>query len=488
MTQTLTKENRSKIYVPIIISLVILFNPSISVIDFLPDFIAYFILAHVFLRASDRAPYFEEARVAFRRLAWLNLIKLPGLFAMIFVKGENFSDNDIIPLITLVFAVCEAILTCLAVKNLFSALFYLGQRTDASATVKPFSVFGKVKILPEKLCAFTYFFSVARCVLYFFPTVFLLTRGNSSNTGTVRISKLFPIILIASVLLGFLIGFIWLIITAKYAKALRREEKFELAIESLASKSTGIDFDAKEKLRKIKFALSLFVIATFFTLELTLVESYDVNLLPRFIYAAIMLLAVYSLSRYSGGARLAYISGAAYFVSATVAYVFETKFLIDYGYEKLVSNKAAKAAYLPVNITAIIEFLCLVFFLYAVFAMFVSFASKNTRISGSKINLRGDYAYYGNLKLKSLIVFISGSLAGLVRLISVFAHGASKLVYTDKNDITQPVIIAPSIEWIGLAVAVLAIVYIGCTIYFVSTLKDEVNLKYEQVDTRISAD
>ena len=73
------KKTKSRAYTGIIVALVFLFNPNISVIDILPDFVAYFILARTFLLASDCAPYFEEARVAFKRLGWLSFGKIFGL-------------------------------------------------------------------------------------------------------------------------------------------------------------------------------------------------------------------------------------------------------------------------------------------------------------------------------------------------------------------------------------------------------------------------
>ena len=60
------KKQKSRVYTSVTVALVFLFNPNISVIDILPDFVAYFLLARAFLYASDCAPYFEEARIAFK--------------------------------------------------------------------------------------------------------------------------------------------------------------------------------------------------------------------------------------------------------------------------------------------------------------------------------------------------------------------------------------------------------------------------------------
>ena len=476
MEQTKTRNKVS--YVLIIISLLFLFNPNISVIDIFPDFIAYFILSRLLIHAADRAPYFEEARVAFRRLGWLNLLKFVGLLAIISVKRQNFSDNDVIALVTITFAAVEAVLSVIAIKNLFYGLFHVGERTDASSTIRRFKVIGSLYMSPEMLCGFTYFFAVAKCFLYFLPTMFLLTRINEAGTGTVKVSRAFPITLLLSILIGIALGVLFVIFVARYAHAVYKEGKLFPAIRQLSIES-GEDLIQKENLRRINFALNTFVVATFFSLELSLVESYDVNLLPKFIFASIMILAIVKLSKFAKGAVPAISCGILYSLASLIAYFFETRFLINYGYEKLLRDAAARSAYTFVNISAAIEFVFLVVFLIFVFKLFSSFTRLNTGIIDTQFKTKSEDAYYGRLKLKNVLFLAAGILAGLIKCISVFLHGAVKVVYTDPSDITQPTVIAPAIEWIGLVVFISTAIYIGSAIYYVSTLKDEIKLRNE---------
>ena len=127
-------------YKLLIFSLVLLFNPSLNVVDILPDFIAWFILAKIFERAADSAPYFEEARSNFIRLGWLNLLKIPAFFLILFVKSKDTLDNNIYALVSFSFAIFEIILVTQAIKNIFTAAFYLGERTDVPALIEPFAV------------------------------------------------------------------------------------------------------------------------------------------------------------------------------------------------------------------------------------------------------------------------------------------------------------------------------------------------------------
>ena len=130
--------NRKRFYSLIIFSLVLLINPNINVIDLMPDFIAWFILAKLFERAADSAPYFEEARVAFKRLAWVNLAKIPAFILVMLIRSKDTLDNNVYALASLSFAVIETLFIIPAVKNIFLALFHLGERTEAVSLISPF--------------------------------------------------------------------------------------------------------------------------------------------------------------------------------------------------------------------------------------------------------------------------------------------------------------------------------------------------------------
>ena len=471
-------KKQKSIYKTVIFSLIFLFNPNISVIDILPDFIAYFLLARAFLYAADRAPHFEEARIAFKRLGWLNFFKFFGLAVMVFVKSENSSENDIIPLVTLVFAVLEILLVIVAIKNTFDALFYLGNRADAVSTITPFSV-GKMKQRPEDLKTLTYFFATLKCFLYFIPTPFLLT--GTSTVGKTTFVKSFVIVLISSNIIGILIGIIWLILMRKYVLAIKKEGLFFPTLDKLLSANRELDLGKKIKLRSIISALSVLSVASLFTLELSLVENYDVNLIPHFIYALILLFAVYKLSPFARGAVPAYISGAVYSVISLVTYVIQTKFLTKYGYARLVTSKAARAAYTPITVMSIVEFISLLVFLLFIAIMLRRFILENTGINDGSANEKSNESYYGSLLKKNYLFLGAGILAGLMKLISAILHGYVKVIYSGANEEISGTVVSPAVEWIGLVVAICAFLYIGITLYFVSTLKDEVKMKYENI-------
>ena len=69
----------------IVFALVLLINPTVRVVDIFPDFIACFIIVKQLAYAAYRAPFFEEARDAFKKIAYLSILKLPAFIIMILV-------------------------------------------------------------------------------------------------------------------------------------------------------------------------------------------------------------------------------------------------------------------------------------------------------------------------------------------------------------------------------------------------------------------
>lgn len=476
---SLTEKKRGSIYGAILFSLIFLFNPNVSVIDILPDFIAYFILARLFIYPADCAPHFEEARIAFRRLGWLNFFKFFGFMVMVLVKRADPTDNDIIPLVTFVFAVLELLLMVIAVKKTFDALFYLGNRSEALSTIRPFYL-GKIRIRPEDVRNLSYFFAVFKCIVYFAPTPFLLTNTTLTPGGKLGIAEAFIIVLLLSHLLGIIVGIFWLIAMRKYALSIKAEGKFFYTLDKLLRENVEFDINKKIKLRSMFFALSVFSVASFFTLELALVESYDVNLIPHFIYALLLLLAVYKLAPFTKGALPAYISGGIYSLFSAVTYFVQCHFLTEYGYAKLITSSKARDFYPIVTWLSIAEFAALLAFLFFIWRMLHSFILKNTGINENSALQKSNDSYFGSLIKKNILFAVSGALAGIIKLISVIVHGSVKLVYSNTDGELQDAVVSPAVEWIGLAVTVFAFIYIGITLYFISTLKDEIKMKYEE--------
>jgi hypothetical protein len=468
-------------YKLLIFSFVLLFNPNFNLIDILPDFIAWFILAKLFEKAADSAPYFDEARGAFIKLGFLNILKLPGFILVMLIKGQNTLDNDSFALASLIFAVLEIIFVTSAVKNLFLALFHLGERSEAGALISPFKSKGEKSrpMTPEALKEYTYFFVICKCLLYAIPDFFLLTRVNDDGY-VLSISKYYPFVLLGALLLGFIVGSVWLSRAIRYARAVRNEGKFNASLTALATEDSEEKFLRKTKLRSAKFALTMLTVSSFFSFEMIFDNFRGINILPHFIYASLLIFSVFLLQRHGKRELPAYLCGGCYLILSVLEYFFSVRFLSSYTYTDLFENKSAQKSYFLVEIFGILEFIALAVFLVFIARTLRNFILKNTgRDPESKSYLKMEKEFHRGLIKRAYTLVGIGILSGLTKAVNIFLNRDVQLIFTDISDVTRPTITASAAPWFGLAVAIVSIVYIGYSLYFISTLKEEVAMRYE---------
>ena len=478
------KIKKTKYYSLIVFCLVLLFNPNLNVIDIFPDFIAYFILAKLFEKPADSAPYFEEARTGFIRLGFLNLAKIGGLFIIISERSHNSFNNDIIPLVSFVFAVCELILMLMAIRNIFDALFRLGERSDAAALIRPFPTTrrGKYEMPPEMLRSFTYLFAICKCVVYFLPDVFLLTRTNDSPGGTqiITISKYYPIILLISQFIGIIVGILWLSRMLKYIRSIRKEGKFLTVIAEIC-KDNETQYEQKSSLRRTKFGFTLLFIASILSFELSFIDLNEINILPHFIYAILLTSALHKITANYDSHSSIIISGGAYTLTAILFYIFQFSFLSKYGYMDLVTSEAARDAYATIKLLSILEFFTLTLLLaFAAVAMH-KFILSNTGLSPNSDRYGNmEKSFHKGMLIRSYLLFAFAFLSGAAKCVNVFINGTlEEIKFVDPNVGTM-FMLAPAVEWFGLVVVATTIIYAGYSLYFASTLKEELDIKYKE--------
>lgn len=472
--------NKKKFFHLLVFSIVLLFNPNFGVIDILPDFIAWFILARLFERAADSATYFEEARVAFVRLGWVNIAKIPSLFIINMIRSGNTMDNDVFALFSVVFAALEIIFLIPAVQNIFSALFHLGERTEARALITAFPTSRKSKrdISPEALKGYTLFFVIIKCLLYTIPDFFLLTRVSDSG-HVYTISKFYPYVLLSCVTAGLILGIIWLKRTVSYVFKAREEGMFFDALSSLAREGSEKKFESKVKIRKTSFALSLLAISSFFSIELIFDNFDEINILPRFIYGVFLLIAVFNLQKHTKQSVYSYVIAALYTASALTSFIFSTRFLLKYEYIDLFKNEAAKRSYLLVEIFGVVELAFLVIYMISQGLVLKAFILNNTGVSPDSDRYRKtEIDYHTSLIKRSYLISGFGIIAGAAKCINIFLNRDVQLIYSDITDITQPTFTASAVPWFNLVVTATALIYIGYSLYFASALKEEVSIKY----------
>ena len=474
--------------VAFIIALICLVNPSIHVIDIFPDFIAHLIIAGSLGFAAKRAPYFEEARAAFMKLTLLTAAKLPGFVIIAQARAQVSNDNDIYSLFAFSFAVIEAVLIYQAVNNLFLGLFYLGERGDADALIKPFRTSGKrgKYASVEGLRLLTLAFTIFKCAAYSLPELLLLTRGVNAGdyAQTFNIAVLYPYTIIFTVIATPCFGIFWAIRCAKYRRAIIDEDKFVTAIEAMFDEKGLAALEKKLWLGKMRAELTLATVASFFTFDIIFSDFKDINLLPHTIFAIIMTVSAAKIAKHTGKWRGAIIiSGAVYCVTSLAAYVSSVIFLSKYSYESLVTSSSARANYQPTVILSWIEFGAFVVFLAMITLMLIRFTRLHTGLlPESDRYMRPDIEYHGAMKRRTLIWAVIGALAGLAKAVQVHLKSSVNMIYIGIDDGLGGNKIEPVAEqilpWFGIVVVATTILFIAASLHYFGMLKSDTEIKY----------
>lgn len=463
----------------LVFALVMLFNPNIQLIDIFPDFIGFFILAKFFEKASDAAPYFEEARSAFMKLGFISLSKIPALLIILAVRSGNLLDNDIVALMTLIFAVLELIYIIPAIKNIFDALTYLGERSEARALISNGTL-----VSTDTLRSFTFAFVIMKCLLYTLPEFLKLTRSVEigSTTSMLTGSRYYPWAVTASLILGFVFGGVWLNRSIRYVKMVKKEGNFFASLEKLASESSYEEYEKKVDFRRRNRVFLGFIIAAVLSIDLTFSNLNDINLLPSFIFGTVFSFALFFLTKMLKKKTIlskAVIAVSALFnICAIVKSVFDIKFLTDFGYATLLNSSTTEALilYKRIEILAVAETVFHVGLIVLFFFTMRQYTRENLGHFNSESNPKIKAEYYMDIDRRTIILSVLGILLGIMSLINVFVNGSVQLMFTNANDITMPTLVVSSVPWFGLVVTIVGIAYVFYSVYYFSFIKDEMEL------------
>ena len=466
----------------VIFGLCLLFIPAVNVLDLFPDFITYFILAGVLSHGVNKLPYFEEARTAFIKLGFINLCRAIAIVLILRIRAINYDDTDIYAMMTLLFGIVESIYLFPAISNLFDALFYLGQRSDSQAILAPVRLLGR-KISPDAIKNLTYFFAAARALLALLPE--LCYMSGTSKTGTAIITHpyahLYPLALAICFTLSLVIGIVWLIATSKYSRAIGREKLYYTSIDALVTEDRRPEIENKVKLRRSCSALNIMMLASLFTLEINFDNFGDINILPHFIFAILLVSGLRHLSGKTKYTTVASLITVVYTVVSLVGHGLLIAFFEKWeSYTEIKLITAAAKEYSLIKAFSVIEFIFAAALIITVMLALKSFAENNTKIAPTAEGYGiPDRDFHRSLFIKNLVYTAFGILVTASKAVQVFLNGGSDYEHVDSalGDIAS--IEVTALPWFGLAMTVLALLYTGSALHFFGILKDELKMKYQ---------
>lgn len=479
-------ENKQKIkgFGLLTLALVLLFNPNVSVIDILPDFIAFFIIMHLLKDISDKVPYFAELRTSVKKLFIFSLLRIPAQFIISVAQSKNTSDIYMKALMTFTFSAVELLLLWCAVTDLFRALTYMGSRSDNTALITPFALTKTKKMTPDGLKLLSYLFVIIKCTLTTVPELFVIFYDTlmAPTNFQVKLIRSYPYAMIFGVAVTVAVGIFWLVASLKYAKAASAEGKFTDAIDYFMTPEK-IEFVRKKVfLRKRVSALNFIILGAVLSFDLVFSDFRYINLLPHFLGIAAISYGFISLVKGSKKAIGFKIVSAVYTALSLAAYVTSVIFLSRYSYADFTSAWSnAKDTYLYVIITAVCELLAAVIFYISLGKNMKSYVLENTGIppTSDRYSITDKYRHAALIK-KGFTLAVIGILLNAAKCANVFLQGDLQYRAIKSQGNAVNLIFMTSLPWFGLVITALALIFVGYAFYYIGLLKEDARIKYEE--------
>ena len=465
----------------VIFGLSLLFIPALNIIDLFPDFIAYFIIAGALSHGINKLPYFEEAQSAFVKLGIVNLCRIPAIILILHFRSVNYSDTDIYAMMTLIFGIFESIYLFPAISNLFDALFYLGGRSESHAILAPIKLPGKSRD-PETVKRISFVFAGARAVLALLPELCLMSAVDKAGTAIIShpYAHLYPLVLTTCAAISLLIGIIWLVASVKYVRAIGKEGLYRESIDALVTDERRPEIENKTKLRRASFALHTMMLASVFTLEINFDNFGNVNILPHFIFAILLVSGIKHLTGKTKYTLFASIIAAGYTVVSLAGHGLLIAFLEKWNYTEIKIIEDAQMAYTPIIVLAAIEFaLAATIIITAMLAMH-NFVINNTKIPPTAEGYGiPDRDFHRNLSKKNLTYTALGILVTASKFALVLLNSGADYLFVGNAGGGVSTIVTTAIPWFGLLITILALLYTGSAFHFLGAIKDELRMKYQ---------
>ncbi len=477
MTEIL-KKKRSLSALTAAVTVLILANPTVRLIDILPDFIASVIMIRWLDFYKMRAPYFAECRDSFVKLLYVSLLRGPAFLIAAAVKSGNVADNDITVLLTFVFGIIECAILLFAVRDLFSGIFYVGMR-GCDAALSPFSVSKKGRIMtPEALRALTYIFILFRAAAGILPEMLLLSRSEiiGSTTKLFNFRALYPYFVVILVPSVIIFSFVLARRFYLFAKSLSVGEFYSTA-DSLVTSEGRLEIENKSLAGDKKLVLTLFIIAAALSFDIRLTNFEMADLLPDFLSGIVIFFALLKISRETKKATLPLIASCIYTLISVVSFISERDFLYRFGYEALEKNEVAKAEYASFMNLAFIEFIALGVTFFLIARALILFLKKHTRIESGGGESISAVKYIKKMRIKVSGFAFLAILGGFFKfLFAVFNYNTTTTLVA--TDVGTEAVSAGSVPWFGTVVFISSLCYLGYTVYLFNSFKEEIDLKY----------
>lgn len=302
-----------------------LFDPYISIVDLLPDALGYLFIFLGLCRMADLDERLAEALKGARNLAFVGLARI-AVMLLAFGMVSPAEQPVFILLVLFSLAVLDCILLVPMWKNICGGLLYLGSRCDAVAMFDRKGLGGKLRIYNavERYTTISVIFCILREALAVLPELTVLSHekgGAELGQGT-YLYDFVGLFRLVGMTVSLILGIVWLILTIRFIRRLKSDAPF---FERLTNKYRSEVLPRQDLFarRAVRAAMACLIASAVLTLDFY-VDG--VNLVPDFLSAILLFLAILFLTPYAGKNLPARVATVAYGATAALSWALQLKY------------------------------------------------------------------------------------------------------------------------------------------------------------------
>ena len=445
---------------------VFMFNPYISIVDPLPDFIGYIILSTSLVKLSMLSEGIAEARRAFERMILIDGAKF---LALIWVFGIDAASerNSSLLLWSFVFGLLEVAFLAPSFAKLFDGFGELGNFHVNFAIHGSKYINGKSHT--EKMKSLSVFFVVFRAVMTLLPELSAL-----GSTSAIENSNVIDLYRYIGVMRGFCfiptlaVGICWLVRGIRYVSRIRRDTEFCESVSG-AYREKIIPKEGIFVIRNVKSATWLFLAAMVLTIDIKLD---DVNILPDILVLAALVPAYIYLSKSTKVNKTSLIVTAALYAVTSVLTVFteiyyEEKYIT---YNAMARSSEALGGYLIYVCSVALHGIVLICLLASWCSAYKKVIEAHTGyVRGREIESEGERARIAEVHKELGRGFGWMVDAAILYVLSDVAYALYGAFYAFLNK---------NFGWLGLVNLVCGVFFVAMVLKALGELREAVETKY----------
>lgn len=442
--------------------------PSFHAVDLLPDAVGLFLIAAACRPLAAGIAAFEEAERAFTKAAYFALLRIPaGLLVLsLWAGAENgaLSPLDarertraVVAVLTLGFAILEAIFLLSAFARLFAALDHLGQRQGflCAARMKD----GKSTSF---LFNMTFVFLVARGTFEFLPSLFSLCMKEPPSTST------YLLLTLAFLALSAVFGCVMLVDWREQLLLLQNDAECNAYFTKTIA-DTREATKSREAAHRFSLSMALGTAAAVFALDLTLDA---LPILPDFLTGICLLFVLYALKDNGVRYRHAFTLGIVYTSLSFVAYVLNLVYLrLFETYNAVNVIDAAYLLYTVYAVVAVLEAIALALLLISSFRFFFAHLG---RIKPERFTSKAKEQAFFRLGTSLIWFLVTGLLTVALSIPTLFLQTEFVVVPANTEMLGKSTVLLQAFPYMGLICFVAGLVFAVASYIFFSRLKGEI--------------